>query len=350
MNSTRLRQWLTSRLAQICGIAESDVDADCPLREYGLTSRDAVMLTGELEDELDRDLPTQLLWQHPTIAALATELAGDGDTSISSAASEPRPSAGAAEPIAVIGLGCRLPGGVRGPGDYWRLLVSAENAVTPLPEDRWEQFGHDTPEQAETLANTSRWGGFLDSVAEFDAEFFGITPREASAMDPQQRLLLEVAWEALEHAGVAPERLRGSSAGVFVGISGNEYGDLTLGDVSRIDAWSGTGSALSIAANPALLRARPARAERRGGQRVLVVAGRGPPRDAEPARGRERDRARRGGEPAAEPRRHGDLRPDGHHLRRRAVQTVRRLGGRDRPRRGGRCRRAEAVERRAARR
>ncbi|MEC3976430.1 polyketide synthase [Amycolatopsis sp. H20-H5] len=255
MIRSQLRQWLTARIAEVCGIAVSEVDADRPLREYGLTSRDAVELTGDLEDELDRELPTELLWQHPTISALATALTGDKEegTSISSsAAGAPAPAASAAsfaEPIAVIGVGCRLPGGIRGPDDFWRLLIAAENAISRLPDNRWEQFGHDSPEQAEALGRTTRWGGFLDSISEFDAEFFGITPREASAMDPQQRLLLEVAWEALEHAGLAADRLRGSSTGVFVGISGNEYGQLTLGDVSKIDAWSGTGSALSIAAN-----------------------------------------------------------------------------------------------------
>ncbi|GAA4532067.1 beta-ketoacyl synthase N-terminal-like domain-containing protein [Amycolatopsis samaneae] len=252
MTRAQLRRWLAERLAGICGLPVSEVDADRPLREYGLTSRDAVALVGELEDELDRELPTQLLWQHPTITALAAALVPgtEGETSISSSASageDRRPDA--AEPIAVIGVGCRLPGGVRGPDELWRLLMAAESAISKVPDGRWEQFGHDSPEQAEALARTTRWGGFLDSVSAFDAEFFGITPREASAMDPQQRLLLEVAWEALEHAGIAPERLRGSPAGVFVGISGNEYGQLTFGDVSRIDAWSGTGSALSIAAN-----------------------------------------------------------------------------------------------------
>ncbi|MFE0024994.1 beta-ketoacyl synthase N-terminal-like domain-containing protein [Amycolatopsis sp. NPDC059021] len=250
MTRAQLRHWLAGRLAEICGLPVSEVDVDRPLREYGLTSRDAVTLTGELEDELDRELPTQLLWQHPTITALAAALVpeAEGETSISSAASA-NMDAAAAEPIAVIGVGCRLPGGVNGPDELWRLLMAAESAISKVPEGRWEQFGHDSPEQAEALARTTRWGGFLDSVSEFDAEFFGITPREASAMDPQQRLLLEVAWEALEHAGIAPDRLRGSPAGVFVGISGNEYGQLTFGDVSRIDAWSGTGSALSIAAN-----------------------------------------------------------------------------------------------------
>ncbi|WP_158890537.1 type I polyketide synthase [Amycolatopsis anabasis] len=260
MRPEELRRWLVEQIATTCGLAPSDVDTARPLREYGLTSREAVLLGGELEDLLDRELPTALVWHHPTIDALVTALLGESAeperatrvpervTHLPECATRV-PESETREPIAVIGLGCRLPGGVRGPDDFWRLLIGGESGVSEVPEGRWEQFGHDSPDQAERLGRLRRWGGFLDDIARFDAEFFGITPREAAAMDPQQRLLLEVAWEALEHAGVASETLRGSRTGVFVGISGNEYSHLTLDDVTRIDAWSGTGSALSIAAN-----------------------------------------------------------------------------------------------------
>nr|WP_042179964.1 type I polyketide synthase [Kibdelosporangium sp. MJ126-NF4]CEL14126.1 Malonyl CoA-acyl carrier protein transacylase [Kibdelosporangium sp. MJ126-NF4]CTQ88493.1 Malonyl CoA-acyl carrier protein transacylase (EC 2.3.1.39) [Kibdelosporangium sp. MJ126-NF4] len=248
-----LKQWLTEEIAESCALEVSEVDPSRPIREYGLTSRDALRLVGDLEDMLDRELPTALIWQHPTIDALVEVLLGEpGETEaapvvVAGATSGNGP--GTAEPIAVIGIGCRLPGGINGPEQFWRLLVEGNHAITRVPDGRWEQFGHDSPEQAERLSNTTRWGGFLDQIDLFDAEFFGIAPREAAAMDPQQRLLLEVAWEALEHAGVSADSLRGSQTGVFVGISGNEYSHLTLGDVSHIDAWSGTGAALSIAAN-----------------------------------------------------------------------------------------------------
>ncbi|WP_020673664.1 type I polyketide synthase [Amycolatopsis nigrescens] len=245
MKPTELRQWLVTRIAETCDLDPAAVDPARPLREYGLTSREAVLLAGELEDLLDRDLPTALIWQHPTIDALAGALLGEPAPE-SVPESEP---VAAAEPIAVVGIGCRLPGGVDGPERFWRLLMDGDSAISDVPEERWAQFGHDSPEQAQRLSRLSRRGGFLDGISAFDAEFFGIAPREAAAMDPQQRLLLEVAWEALEQAGIAPESLRGSSAGVFVGISGNEYSHLTLNDLSRIDAWSGTGAALSIAAN-----------------------------------------------------------------------------------------------------
>lgn len=243
MNTAALRDLLTDAIARTCHLDPSEVDADRPLLEYGLTSREAVQLASELAEALDRELPATLVWQHSSISALVAELTGEA-TEVPAAA-----PAVVGEPIAVVGIGCRLPGGVTGPDRLWELLLDGGCAITQVPDGRWEQFGHDSPEEAERLARTTSWGGFLTDVAGFDADFFGITPREAVVMDPQQRLLLEVTQEALEHAGIAPDRLRGSRTGVFAGISGNEYSRLTLGDVSRVDPWTATGSALSVAAN-----------------------------------------------------------------------------------------------------
>nr|BFE83920.1 hypothetical protein GCM10020093_065210 [Planobispora longispora] len=127
--------------------------------------------------------------------------------------------------------------------------MTGGDGVGQVPEGRWEAFDDGSPRTAEALARTTRHGGFLGDVAGFDADFFGIVPGEAETMDPQQRLLLETAWEALEHAGIAPRSLRGSRTGAFVGISGNEYAYLTTADASRVDAWTATGAAFSIAAN-----------------------------------------------------------------------------------------------------
>lgn len=152
------------------------------------------------------------------------------------------------EPIAIVGIGCRFPG-ASGPEAFWKLLCEGRDAIKEVPASRWdaERF-YDSEPNAPGKTNT-RWGGFLDRVDEFDAQFFGITPREAARMDPQQRLLLEVTEESLEDAGQAADALAGSATGVFVGISTNEYSWLQLADLSRIDAYSGTGNALSIAAN-----------------------------------------------------------------------------------------------------
>ncbi|GGM56665.1 phthiocerol/phenolphthiocerol synthesis polyketide synthase type I PpsD [Longimycelium tulufanense] len=245
-----LRQWLVDQVAELLGLPPAEIDLHRPLKEYGLSSRHAAGLGGELEDLLDRTLPATLLWEHPTIAALTTALAGPEEEPAEPPVAIPasggsRPDT---EPVAVIGIGCRLPGGIAGPEQFWRALVTDTDLVSEVPEGRWEQFA-DCSSAADTLARTTRWGGFLGDVAGFDAEFFGISPREAASMDPQQRILLEVVWEALEHAGVAPDRLRGSATGVFVGISGNEYSHLTFSEIDHIDAWSATGAAMSIAAN-----------------------------------------------------------------------------------------------------
>ncbi|QFU91887.1 type I polyketide synthase [Amycolatopsis sp. YIM 10] len=243
MTPASVRDLLAASIARVCRLDLSEVDDDRPLPEYGLTSREAVQLAGELADALGTELPSTLLWRHSSISALVAALV---DAPVEAA--EPVPAL-TGEPIAVVGIGCRLPGGVHGPADLWELLLGEGNTSTLVPDGRWEQFGHDSPEQLERLAGTTRWGGFLDDIAGFDAGFFGIAPREAAMMDPQQRMLLEVAQEALEHAGIAPDRLRGSRTGVFAGISGNEYSRLTLGDVSRANPWTATGAALSVAAN-----------------------------------------------------------------------------------------------------
>ncbi|WP_433335097.1 beta-ketoacyl synthase N-terminal-like domain-containing protein [Spirillospora sp. CA-294931] len=241
----RLRRWLTDRVAQRAGIDPADVDADRTFVEYGLTSRDGVALSGELEDLLDRTLPATVVWDCPTITALVERLTPGTERAeiIENPVAVP-----GSEPIAVVGVGCRLPGGVAGPGDFWRLLLDGGDAIGRVPGERWTSFDDGSPETAAVLERTTRWGGYLDDVAGFDADFFGISPREAAAMDPQQRLLLEVGWEALEHAGLAPERLRGSATGVFVGVSAGEYGHLTAADLAEVEAWTGTGAAMSVIA------------------------------------------------------------------------------------------------------
>ncbi len=154
------------------------------------------------------------------------------------------------EPIALVGIGCRLPGGIHGPDDYWRLLRTGTDAVTEVPANRWplEQWYDANPDAPGKVY--TRWGAFLDDVDQFDARFFGIAPREAVTLDPQQRLLLEVSWEALEHAGIAPDTLAGTAAGVFVGISGNDYAQLNGGfvDPRRLDPYAATGTIDSVAA------------------------------------------------------------------------------------------------------
>jgi acyl transferase domain-containing protein/acyl carrier protein/protein-L-isoaspartate O-methyltransferase len=151
------------------------------------------------------------------------------------------------EPVAVIGMGCRFPGGADTPEAYWRLLREGVDTVAEIPRDRWNLEEHYDPDPSVTGKMYTRWASMLSEVDRFDAAFFGISPREALSMDPQQRLLLEVTWEALEDAAQAPDRLAGSATGVFIGISNCDYGQ-RMNEPSRIDAYTSTGVGLSVAA------------------------------------------------------------------------------------------------------
>jgi len=151
------------------------------------------------------------------------------------------------EVIAVVGMACRFPGS-DDPEAFWQLLRNKRHAIREIPKERWDTasvFNSNPDAPGKTY---SRWAGFLDHVDSFDAGFFGISPREAMNIDPQQRLLLEVAWEALEDAGQIPDRLAGSRTGVFVGICGSDYGQIVFRNLEGINAYSGTGTALSVVA------------------------------------------------------------------------------------------------------
>ena len=151
------------------------------------------------------------------------------------------------EPIAIIGMGCRFPGGANSPEAFWELLSRGKEAIVPVPSQRWdaEAYYDENPD----LPNKTyaRYGGFIDAVDQFDAQFFGMTPREAIALDPQQRLLLEVSWEALENAGIAPQKLTGTQTGVFVGIGLDDYAKLQIKQQIAIDAYTGSGNAFCFA-------------------------------------------------------------------------------------------------------
>jgi acyl transferase domain-containing protein/NADPH:quinone reductase-like Zn-dependent oxidoreductase/thioesterase domain-containing protein/NADP-dependent 3-hydroxy acid dehydrogenase YdfG/acyl carrier protein len=157
----------------------------------------------------------------------------------------------AAEPIAVVGIGCRLPGGVSDPEALWSLLLKGVDAVREIPNDRLDLRTFHSPRSETPGTFITRRGGFLDHVDRFAPEFFGISSREACGMDPQQRLLLEVAWEALEDAGIPAERIAGTEGGVFLGISTHDFSDIQFGEPNRelIDNHTATGGAMSIAAN-----------------------------------------------------------------------------------------------------
>ncbi|AXK33367.1 acyltransferase domain-containing protein [Streptomyces armeniacus] len=160
-----------------------------------------------------------------------------------------QPPAAGAEPVAVIGLGCRFAGDVHSPEGFWELLLDGRDGIGEVPPERWEFYEAMGPDYAAALRRATRWGGYLSDIEGFDAEFFGLTPREAELMDPQQRILLEVTWEALEHAGIPPRELAGGGTGVFVGVGSDDYGRRMLEDLPRIEAWTGIGAAMCAVAN-----------------------------------------------------------------------------------------------------
>ena len=144
-------------------------------------------------------------------------------------------------PIAIIGIGCRFPGGVDSPAEFWKLLTDKVDAIGPMPAGRFDLEQYYSPTPADPGKIITREGGFLNEIDRFDAAFFGISPREASAMDPQQRLLLEVAWEALEDAGLSAQRVAGSNTGVYIGMWTNEYEDKMYAASDNIDLYVTTG-------------------------------------------------------------------------------------------------------------
>jgi phthiocerol/phenolphthiocerol synthesis type-I polyketide synthase E len=253
-----LEERLRSLVARLLSLdSPAAVDPSRPLGEMGLGSLGAVELRNAAAALTGRELPATLVFNYPTIRALAAHLAagpaGVEAEAPSRAASRahrpPAPAPAPAEPLAVVGIGCRFPGGADGPAALWRLLRDGVDAVTAVPAERWDVEAFYDPDPQAPGKTNSRWGGFLRDVDCFDAPFFGLSPREAEAMDPQQRLLLEVAWEALENAALHPDELAGTATGVFVGLCSNSYlnAHLLQGDLARLDGPFGVGNIASIA-------------------------------------------------------------------------------------------------------
>lgn len=224
-----LEQWLVANIAQRLKMQTHKIEVTEPFASYGLDSVQAVRVTADLEDHLQRKLEPTLAYDYPSIRALAAFLITGKTTQTLTLAPEKKRQN---SEIAIIGLSCRFPQ-ANNPEEFWSLLAQGKDGLRQLG-DRW---------------GSGEWGGFLDNVDQFEPRFFGIAPREAEQMDPQQRLLLEVSWEALERSGIPAQSLANSPTGVFVGISNSDYLQLQVREQDPVNAYRGTGNAHSVAAN-----------------------------------------------------------------------------------------------------
>jgi acyl transferase domain-containing protein/NADPH:quinone reductase-like Zn-dependent oxidoreductase/acyl carrier protein len=250
-----IQSWLVSHLGERLGIDPRTIDIRERFSRYGLDSQGVTGLLADLAQALCRPLSPLLAWEHPTPESLARHLtsgAVGARPSRGSHGKERSPATGfsrGSSPVAIIGMACRFPK-APDPEAFWRLLRDGVDAITRVPEDRWDADAlYDAELGAPGKAN-ARGGGFLDHIDQFDAQFFGISPREAAQMDPQQRLMLELSWEALEDAGLTADRLSGTETGVFCGVIWSDYAALLHRDgVESISQHTVTGYHGSIIAN-----------------------------------------------------------------------------------------------------
>ncbi|MGW0933075.1 SDR family NAD(P)-dependent oxidoreductase, partial [Streptomyces sp. NPDC002644] len=243
-----LAELVRGQVAAVLGHHGSDaVDPRRAFSDLGFDSLTAVELRDRLTEATGLTLPATVVFDHPSPDALAGHLddlvrgadADETDTATGGAVSS-------TEPIAIVGMACRFPGDVSSPDALWRLVDEGRDGISGFPDDRgWDTERLYDPEGG-AGASYVREGGFLRDVAEFDARFFGLSPREALAMDPQQRLVLQTAWEVFEQAGIDPEALRGTDTAVFAGTNGQDYPVLLAGDPDVSEGHQGAGNAAAV--------------------------------------------------------------------------------------------------------
>jgi polyene macrolide polyketide synthase len=269
------------RVATVLGFSSDQaVEPSSTLRDLGLDSLAAVELRNVLSTVTGLRLPATLVFDHPTPVELARYLLGE----LSGRDDEHSTTVPAAvtvdgDPIAIVGMSCRYPGGVESPEDLWRLVAGGIDAVSEFPADRgWDAERLFDPDGRRPGTSYTREGGFLYDAANFDPGFFGISPNEARAMDPQQRLLLEASWEAFERAGIDPTSLRGSPTGVFIGMMYHDYagnsstGSIASGRVSYVFGLQGPTATVDTACSSSLVALHLAMRALRSGECSLALA------------------------------------------------------------------------------
>jgi polyketide synthase 13 len=244
-----LREYLRNWIANATGQAPDSIDESAPMVELGLSSRDAVAMASDIEDLTGVTLTATVAFRHPTIESLATVIVeGEPEDNEADTGDEDWSRTREVDDIAIVGIGTRFPGDINTPDEMWQALLEGRDAITDLPEGRWEEFLVD-PRIAERVAKARTRGGYLSDIKGFDSEFFALSKMEADNIDPQQRMALELTWEALEHARIPASSLRGGSVGVYVGSSTNDYQFLGVADPTTAHPYAITGTASSIIAN-----------------------------------------------------------------------------------------------------
>uniref|UniRef100_UPI000ADB8A6B type I polyketide synthase n=1 Tax=Nocardia lijiangensis TaxID=299618 RepID=UPI000ADB8A6B len=291
-----LTDLIGTQTAEVLGYESGAVGDQVAFGELGLDSLTAVELRNRLTKLTGLRLPTTLVFDYPTVAELVAYVATEISGAVAEAAPAPavavRTKATLDDPIVIVGMGCRFPGGVGSPDQLWRLVADQVDAISELPVDRgWPEDLFD-PDPDATGKSYAREGGFLYDAGNFDASFFGISPREALAMDPQQRLLLETAWETIEHAGIDPTTFRGSQTGVYLGVTGSDHavplvgsgdfegyvltgsaGSIATGRVSYVLGLMGPAVSVDTACSSSLVTLHQAAAALRAGECSMALAG-----------------------------------------------------------------------------
>ncbi|MFE0553683.1 type I polyketide synthase [Streptomyces pilosus] len=275
-----------AQAAGVLGYASgTEVDTGRPFQDLGFDSLTAVEFRNGLASATGLRLPATLVFDYPDITTLARHLLdqltdlGERQTPASQGPRRPDPGSDD-EPLAIVGIGCRYPGGVTGPEDLWQLVAEGRDGITDFPTDRrWDTSRLYDPDRTRPHTTYVKEGGFLHGAAEFDPDFFGISPREAEEMDPQQRLLLETAWEALENAGIRPAGLKGSDTGVFAGVMYHDYptgasaGSIISGRVSYTLGLEGPAVSVDTACSSSLVGLHLAGQALRRGECSLALVG-----------------------------------------------------------------------------